>query len=65
MKVSDIRGMRHDELGNELEKLYSQLFTLRTQSVTEKLENSRMIRNVRKDIARVKTVIRQQQLQEN
>lgn len=65
MKASDIRGMRQDELGKELEKLHSQLFTLKTQSVTEKLENCQLLKNVRKDIARVKTVIREKQLQGN
>jgi large subunit ribosomal protein L29 len=62
MKSADIRDMRKDELGKKLEELQKQLFTLRTQAVTEKIENSKGISNIRRDIARVKTVIREQEL---
>ncbi len=62
MKAKDIRGMRKDELGKKLEELQSQIFALRTQSVTEKIENVKAISNMKKDIARVKTVIKEQQL---
>ena len=49
--------MRMDELGDRLKELQRNLFDLRTQAVTEKLENSKAIRNIRRDIARLKTVI--------
>jgi len=62
MNSADIRDMRKDELGKKLEELQKQLFTLRTQAVTEKIENSKGISNIRRDIARVKTVIREQEL---
>ena len=57
MKASEIRGMRPDELGKKLDDMKKQLFTLRSQAVTEKVENIRAIKNMRKDIARVKTVM--------
>ncbi len=49
--------MSTDELGDRLGDLQRNLFDLRTQAVTEKLENSKAIRNIRRDIARLKTII--------
>jgi large subunit ribosomal protein L29 len=62
MKITEVREMRPDEMHTKLDELYKHMFTLRTQSVTEKLENARAIRNCRHDIARLKTVIRERQL---
>ena len=62
MKIKEIREMRPDELTGRLDELYKHMFDLRSQSVTEKLENARAIRNCKHDIARVKTVIRERQL---
>lgn len=65
MKASDIRGMRQDELGKKLGEIQKQIFTLRTQAVTEKIENVRAIQNARRDIARIKTVMQELKLAEN
>jgi len=54
--------MRADEWAGELTSLEKQLFDMRTRAVTEKLENSHLLKNIKKDIARFKTVIRQSQL---
>lgn len=62
MKASEIREMRADELRDKLEDIQKQLFALRGQAVTEKLENSHAIRNVRRDIARIKTIMRENEL---
>ena len=62
MKSSEIRDMRPDERQEKLGDLKKQLFGLRGQAVTENLENRHAIRNIRRDIARVKTIIRQEQL---
>jgi large subunit ribosomal protein L29 len=62
VKVSKIREMRSDEWAGELTSLEKQLFDMRTRAVTEKLENTHLLKNLKKDIARVKTVIRQSQL---
>ena len=62
MKSSEIRDMRPDERAEKLVDMKKQLFGLRSQAVTENLENRDAIRNVRRDIARFKTIIRQEQL---
>ena len=61
MKAQHYREMSPDELEGKLEELERRLFDLRSQAVTEKLENSKAVINVRRDIARVKTIIRQVQ----
>ena len=55
--------MTPDELSSELLKLKNELFNLRFQHVTGQLENPVKMREVRKDIARVKTVIREKELE--
>jgi len=62
MKPSEIKDMRPDERQEKLADLKKHLFNLRSQAVTENLENRHAIRNVRRDIARVKTIIRQDQI---
>ena len=57
MKAQHYREMSLDELQSQLEEFQRHLFDLRSQAVTEKLENSKAITNVRRDIARIKTVI--------
>jgi large subunit ribosomal protein L29 len=59
MKAQYFREMSHDELDMKLEELERHLFDLRSQAVTEKLENSNAVTNVKRDIARIKTIIRQ------
>jgi large subunit ribosomal protein L29 len=49
--------MSTDELENELETLKKRLFEVRSQSVTEKIENSKAVKNVKHDIARLKTIM--------
>jgi len=59
MKAQQYREMSPDELKEKLEELERHLFDLRTQAVTEKLENPKSVTNVRRDIARIKTVLRE------
>ena len=59
MKARQYREISLDELEGRLEELEKHLFDLRSQAVTEKLENSRAIINTRRDIARVKTIMRE------
>jgi len=59
MKISEIRETKTQELHGELDRLRRHLFDLRSQAVTEKLENPNLITNARKDIARVLTVLRE------
>ncbi|MEN6425843.1 MAG: 50S ribosomal protein L29 [Phycisphaerales bacterium] len=59
MKAKQLREMSQDELQTTLQDLEKRLFELRSQAVTEKLENSKGIINARRDIARIKTVLHQ------
>lgn len=59
MKAKQLREMSQDELGSTLEELEKRLFDLRSQAVTQKLENSKAIINVRRDVARIKTILRE------
>ncbi len=61
MKAQHYREMSPDELESRLEELQRHLFDLRSQGVTEKLENSKAVTNVRHDIARIKTVMREKE----
>ena len=63
MKIESIREMTPAEFSSELLKLKNELFNLRFQHVTGQLENPVKMREVRKDIARVKTVIREKELE--
>ena len=62
MKASEIRELRDDEIRDKLDDMQKQLFSLRTQAVTENLENRHAMSNVRRDIARVKTIMQERQL---
>ena len=59
MKASEIREMNPDELVDELESLERRLFDIRTQAVTEKLEDPTQLTKARHDIARIKTIMRE------
>ena len=62
MKASELREKTMSELQNELTDLKSELFKLRFQLATNQLDNPMRIREVKRSIARVKTVIRQNEL---
>ena len=59
MKASELRSKDTAELGKELESLLKAQFGLRMRKATQQLTNTSQLRNVRRDIARVKTVINQ------
>lgn len=59
MKAQHYREMSQEELDSTLQELQRHLFDLRSQAVTEKLENSKAIANVKRDIARIKTIMRE------
>lgn len=59
MKASQLREMSKDDLLLEERELRQQLFRLRFQSATGQLESANRIKGVRKDLARVKTVLRE------
>ncbi len=62
MKVSEMRDKTQEELQKELTELKSELFKLRFQLVTNQLENPMKLKDVKKSIAQVKTVIREREI---
>ena len=62
MKASEIRKMSAAELDEKLTGLKKDLFYLRMQHATNQLDNPMKIAEVKRDIARVKTIIREQQI---
>jgi large subunit ribosomal protein L29 len=56
MKGQDLRGMTPDQLDEQVVKLKKEQFNLRFQRATGQLENTSRVREVRRDIARIKTV---------
>lgn len=62
MKAKEIREKNQTELENELQELKKELFNLRFQHATNQLANPMELKRVKRDIARVKTVMRQQEL---
>ena len=62
MKASEIRQLTAEELNTKLNDLKAELFNLRFQLAINQLENPMRISAVKKDIARVKTVIRENEL---
>jgi large subunit ribosomal protein L29 len=59
MKASDVRAMTVDQMDDEVLKLKKEQFNLRFQRATGQLENTSRVREVRRDIARLKTIARQ------
>lgn len=55
MEGKEVRGMKDEEIKSELGRLRAKLFTLRAQSVSEKVEDNSQFRKIRRDIARLLT----------
>ena len=62
MKIEKVRNMSQAELATEELKLKKELFNLRFQHVTGQLENPIKMKEVKRDIARIKTVMREKEL---
>ena len=62
MKISEIQGLTVEELNSKLKELNSELLNLIFSHATRSLANPMQIHNVKKDIARVKTVIREKEI---
>ena len=63
MTTKEIREKETEHLKHELEERRKHMFDLRSQAVTEKLEDPSQLRKTRKDIARMQTVLRQRALE--
>ena len=62
MELKKMRELTEVELNTELDKMKKELFNLRFQHVTGQLENPVKMRELKRDIARVKTIIREKEL---
>lgn len=62
MKIQDIRELSAQELEDKVKNLKQELFNLRFQNATNQLDNPMRIASVKKDIARVKTVLKEKEL---
>ena len=65
MNIKEIRDMSNEELNKEVVSLKEELFNLSFQQATGQLENPARMREVKKTIARIKTVITERELSEN
>ena len=63
MKIEDVRGLTPDQLTEQLVNLKKEQFNLRFQKATGQIEKTHRVDQVRKDIARIKTVLRGKQAQ--
>ena len=61
MKAGDLRAKTPDELSENLVQLKKEQFNLRFQKASGQLENTARVRQVRRDIARIKTILQQKQ----
>ena len=62
MKVGEIRALSTEDLAKQLEESHQELFNLRLRLATKQLVNHREIPRVQKEIARLKTIIREREL---
>ena len=65
MKASEIRAMTNEELEAKLKDLKAELFNLRFQLAINQLDNPMRVSAVKKDIARVKTILRENELKDS
>ena len=63
MKIDEIRGLSPDQLAEQLVSLKKEQFNLRFQKATGQVEKTHRVNEVRRDIARIKTVLRAKQAQ--
>ena len=64
MKAQEIRAMTSDELAQRLNDAHEELFNLRFQFSTGRLENFNRLTEVKRDIARLKTIVRETELEQ-
>ena len=62
MKVEEIRALSPEELAKQLEAAHKELFDLRFRLATKQLVNHREIRRAKKEVARLKTIMREREL---
>lgn len=61
MKSTDIRDLKDDEIKERISEAQEELFRLRFRSATQQIENPALIKNLRRDVARMRTILRQRE----
>ncbi|MEJ2502258.1 MAG: 50S ribosomal protein L29 [Gemmatimonadota bacterium] len=64
MKPEDIRELGDADIAQKIEEAQEEIFRLRFRSATQMLENPMLVRTLRRDIARMKTILRERQLEQ-
>lgn len=62
MNAADVRDMTDEEIHTRIAEVQEELFRLRFRSATQQLENPTLIRQLKRDVARMKTVLREREL---
>jgi len=62
MRPQDVRDLRDDEIQERIRELKEEQFRLRLRSSTMQLENPKILTQIRRDIARMKTILREREL---
>jgi large subunit ribosomal protein L29 len=62
VNTADIRDLSNDEIVEQIAQAKEELFRLRFRSATQELESPALIKGLRRDIARMKTILRQREL---
>jgi large subunit ribosomal protein L29 len=62
LRIQEVRALSNDQLEQELQKSYREVMNLRFRAATNQLPNTNLPRTVRKDIARILTVMREREL---
>ena len=62
LKVAEIKELGHEEIERKLEETKEELFNLRFQNATGQLDNYKRIRELKRDVARIKTILREQEI---
>ena len=61
MKASDVRDLSVDEIRSKISEAQEELFRLRFRSATQQIENPSLIKNLRRDVARMRTILRERE----
>ena len=61
MKASDVRDLSVDEIKSKISEAQEELFRLRFRSATQQIENPSLIKNLRRDVARMRTILRERE----
>jgi large subunit ribosomal protein L29 len=65
VKAADIRELSDSEIQQRIVEAQEELFRLRFRSATQQLENPSLMRKLRRDVARMKTILRERELQQS